>query len=195
MLPRSRTVLVAASAALLATLSGCALVTPRADEEPVSPIAQCVMGHTWTLDNADLGTQLLAELQRDHPEVTTVDVGGSKSIEWGEDHTVTIDSDLTITVTATTATPDQNLVLTQTQSGSATGRAYVDTDVAIPRNWNDEITVETTGQQADTALEALPWGLPATAFDDTVGWELTCDGGTMTLHPRGNGVVQRWTTG
>jgi hypothetical protein len=190
-----RTVLVAGSAAMLAGLAGCALVTPSVSEDPPSPIAQCVMGHTWSLDLADLGAQLLAEVQRDHPEVTAVDITGTKTIDWGVDSHVTIASDLRITVTATTATPDQPLTIVQTQAGTGTGRAYVDTDVAIPRNWKDEIEVDTVAEQAGAPLEAPPYALPITAFDDTVGWELTCDGGTMTLHPRGNGVVQRWTSG
>lgn len=195
MISRSRTALVASSAALLVGLSGCALVTPALDDDPPSPVAQCVEGHTWTLDVGDLGTQLLAQLQRDHPEVTAVEVSGAKSMEWGASSDVEITSDLTITVTATTPTPEQNLVLRQTQSGTANGRAYIDTDVAIPRKWTDDIVVETTGELAGAPVETLPYGLPSTAFDDTVGWELTCDAGTMTLHPRGNGIVQRWTTG
>ncbi len=189
---RSSTALVAGAAAVLATLSGCALVTPASTPAPRSPTAQCVIGPTWNLDTADLGVSLLAQLQADRPEVTAIEVTGTKTITWDQTSFATIDSDLTIIATTSTG-----LVLTQRQTGTAEGKAYIDTEVAIPRRWTNEIEVTTTAEQDGAVVDPIPYNLPPTAFDDTVGWELTCDASTstMTLHPRGDSIVQKWTTG
>ncbi|HWR85364.1 MAG TPA: hypothetical protein VN200_05155 [Rhodoglobus sp.] len=193
MFSTSRTAALAASAAMLTALSGCALVTPVSNEDPPSPVAQCVQGHTWSLDTADLGAQLLAEVQRDHPEVTGLEVSGAKTIEWTADDSVTMESDLSIRITAPAG--DQELVITQTQTGTGSGKAYVDADVAIPRRWKNEIEVQTVAEQGGAPLEAAPWGPPRSDFDDTTGWVLTCDGAAMTLQPRGTDLVQKWTAG
>jgi hypothetical protein len=191
MFSRSRTALVAASATLvMGGLSGCALLQPAVEEVVLSDIALCTMGHTWTLDTTDLATQLLTELQRDHA-VTAVDAAGTKTIEWGADNIVTVASDLTITVTAGTA--EAPTTLTQTQAGSASGKVYINGDIAIPRRWSSDIEIETTAESAGAELEQLPFTLPGTAFDDTVGLELTCDSTTLTVHPRGAAITQKWT--
>jgi hypothetical protein len=193
MFSRSRTALVAASATLvMGGLSGCALLQPTVEEVALSDIARCTMGHSWTLDTADLAAQLLTELQRDHP-VTAVDAAGTKTIDWGADSVVTVASDLAITVT--TGTAEAPTTLTQTQIGSAEGKVYINGDVAIPRRWSNDIEIETTAESAGAELEQLPFTLPNTAFDDTVGLELTCDGDTLTVHPRGSAITQKWTSG
>jgi hypothetical protein len=189
----SRAATAALSVAMLTALSGCALIEPPADDDPPSPVAQCVQGHTWTLDNADLAAQLLGLVQRDHPEASALEVTGTKTLDWKADDAVTIDSQLSIRIVATAG--DQELIITQTQTGTGSGRAYVDTDVAIPRRWTDEVEVQTAAEQAGAALEGPPWGPPNSHFDDTVGWVLTCDGTAMTLQPRGSDITQRWTTG
>lgn len=188
-------VAVAASAAVLFGLSGCGLFTPQTDEEPLSDIAKCVMGSNWTLDTADLSAKLLPELQRDFPTVTEVVTSGTKTIDWGTDFSLDVTSDLTITVTATSATPEQSVIVRQTQVGTASGKAYINTDVAIPRDWENNIEVETTAEDAGVVLETVPIALPKTAFDDTVGLVLTCEGSTMTVTPRGGAITQTWTAG
>jgi len=193
MFSRSRTVVVAASAALLAGLSGCSLLEPAVHEEVLSDVARCTMGHTWSLDTADLATQLLAELQKDHPDVTAVDANGTTTIDWGLDSTAELTADLTITVTAGTA--EQPTVITQTQNGTAGGKTYINADVAIPRSWKNKIDIKATAQNAGVALDEAPFGLPSTTLDDSVGLELTCDGGTLTIHPRGATITQKWTAG
>jgi hypothetical protein len=193
MFSRSRTALVAASATLLmGGLSGCALLQPPTEEVVLSDVARCTMGHTWTLDTADLATQLLAVLQRDHA-VTAVDAAGTKTIDWGMDNVVSLTSDLAITVT--TGTAEAPTTITQTQAGSAEGKVYINADVAIPRRWADDVEVETKAESGGAELEQVPFGLPNIAFDDTVGLELTCDGTTLTVHPRGSTITQKWTTG
>lgn len=190
---RSRTVVVAASAVLLAGLSGCSLLEPTVDEEVLSDVAQCAMGHTWSLDTADLASQLLTELQNDHPDVTAVDADGTTTIRWDLDSTTELTADLTITVTAGTA--EQPTVITRTQNGTAGGKAYITADVAIPRRWKNDVEVETTAQNAGVDLEAPPFEVPGTVLDDSVGLELTCDGGTLTIHPRGSAIIQKFTSG
>lgn len=193
MLLRSRIVFAAASSVLLATLSGCSLLEPAVEEEVLSDVALCTMGHTWQLDGVDLAAQLLAELQHDHPDVTAVEANGTVTLDWGDDSTVDLASDLTIVVTAGTA--EAPVVITETLQGTGGGRAYINADIAIPRGWENDVKVETTAQNAGVDLEAPPFVLPVTVIDDSVGLELTCDGGTLTIHPRGSKITQKFTTG
>jgi hypothetical protein len=188
---------VALPAALLVGLSGCALLDNTAAEEPLSGIAACALGHSWTLDTADLAEQIKTELTANHPEITAVTANGTQTLEWGLDSVMTVTTDYTVALTATTATPDQSLTITQTHQGTASGKAYINSDIAIPRNWKDKLEVATEGELAGAAVEAkdLAITIPATDFDDSVGLELTCDGGTMTTHPRGGVLTQKWTSG
>lgn len=190
---RSRIVFVAAATVSLVTLSGCSLLEPSVDEEVFSDVALCTMGHAWNLDTVDLAAQLLAELQHDHPDVTAVEANGTATLEWGDDSTVELASDLSIVVTAGTA--EAPIVITQNLVGTGGGKAYINADIAIPRSWQDDVEVETTAQNAGVDLEAPPFALPGTVIDDSVGLELTCDGGTLTIHPRGSAITQKWTTG
>jgi hypothetical protein len=184
---------IAATSALLVTLSGCALLEPAVDEEVLSDVALCTMGHTWSLDTADLAAQLLAELQKNHPDITAVDANGEVTLDWGTDSVVDMASDLTIVVTAGTA--EAPVVVTETLAGTGGGRTYINADVAIPRTWANDVEVETTAKNAGVDLEAPPFALPDTVIDDAVGLELTCDGNTLTIHPRGSKVIQKFTTG
>lgn len=190
---RSSTLATAGSVVLLAALSGCALVTPAASTETPSPMAQCAQGKTWTLDTADLGAKLLAQTQRSiRGDIATVEVTGSKTIEWRADSTVTMTSDLTITMVTG---GDNPVTVTQTQAGTATGTAYVQTDVAVPRKWKNDIAVQSAAEQGGAALDPVPFGPPNFALDDVVGWTMTCEGGAMTLTPRGGAITQNWTAG
>lgn len=184
---------IAAASVLLTTLSGCALLEPALDEEVPSDVALCTMGHSWTLDTADLATQLLAELQHNHPDVTAVEANGTATLDWGADSTVELASDLTIVVTAGTA--EAPVVITESLVGTGGGKAYITADIAIPRGWTNDVEVETTAQSAGVDLEAPPFEVPGTVLDDSVGLELTCDGGTLTIHPRGSAIIQKFTSG
>lgn len=195
MFSRSRLVAVAASVAVVFGLSGCGLFVPQVDEEPLSDIAQCAMGHTWTLDTTDLSAKLLAELQRDFPTVGEVVTTGSKVIEWGSDFGLDVTSDLTITITFTAPTPDQVVTVRQTQIGTASGTAFINTDVAIPRDWENGIEVETTADLGGVPQDRVGITVPPTAFDDTVGLILTCDGASLSITPRGASITQMWTAG
>lgn len=184
---------VAVAGSLLVTLSGCSLLEPAPHEEILSDVALCTMGHSWDLDTADLAAQLLAELQKKHPDVTAVEANGTATLDWGDDSTVELASELTIVVTAGTA--EAPIVITENLVGTSRGKAYINADIAIPRSWTNDVEVETTAQNAGVDLEAPPFALPGTVLDDSVGLELTCDGGTLTIHPRGSAITQKFTTG
>lgn len=178
---------------LIATLSGCSLVAPAVDAEAPSDVALCTMGHRWDLDTADLAAQVLTQLQDDHPDVTAVEANGTVTLDWDDDSTVELASDLSIVVTAGTA--EEPVVITEHQKGTGGGKAHINAEIAIPRAWRNDIEVETSAQKAGVELETVPFELPATVLDDSVGLELACDAGTLTIHPRGSAITQRWTTG
>jgi hypothetical protein len=121
---------------------------------------------------------------------------GKQTLDWSIRGDVVVDSDYTVTVTVSPAA-DQVTVATQTHKGKATAEAYIDAEVAIPRNWkNSTFKVDTkfvVNGAAPAADAADPFTIAATDFDDGVGLELTCDGTTMTTHPRGSEITQTWT--
>lgn len=181
------------SLALVASLSGCSLLDNSTTEEPLTGVAACALGHTWQLDMTDLGAQLLAELQRQKVPATEVVASGTQTIDWGTDSRLTLDSDFEIRITAPIAA-DQTITVVSTYGGSATGAAFINGEVAIPRDWKGaDQTSETVADNNGTPLETVPWAIPSVQIDDTVGLELTCDGSTMTIHPRGSKITQTWT--
>lgn len=187
--------LIALPAVLLFGLSGCSLLDNSGTAEPLSGVAACALGHTWTLDTADLAAQVLAELQKNHPEVTAATIDGTQTMTWNLDSTISLATDYSITVTANTATPDQPLTVVQTHEGESSGKSYINSDVGIPRNWKDTTELDTSVTPPLAADAALPFEIPRTDWDDSVGLELTCDAGVLTTHPRGAIVTQKWTTG
>lgn len=181
------------SLALVASLSGCSLVDSSTEPEPLTGVAACALGHTWQLDMADLGAQILAELQRQKVPASEVVASGTQTLDWGTDSRLTLDTDFEVRITAPIAA-DQTVTVVSTYGGSATGTAFINGEVAIPRDWKgDDQTVETVADNNGTPLETVPWAIPVVQIDDTVGLELTCDGSTMTVHPRGSKITQTWT--
>ncbi len=188
-----RTAMVAGSTAIVLALGGCSLLETGGSEEPLSGIAACALGHTWQLDFEDLAAKLTAELQAEGVPVVSVTAAGTQELEWTTQGHVDLTTDFDITITATPAA-DQTITIVQRHSGSATGAAYINGEVAIPRNWDGSAqNIETTGDNNGTPLESIPWEIPWTGIDDTVGLQLTCDGTTLTIHPRGEKIVQTWT--
>lgn len=184
---------VALSATVLLALSGCALLEPDTSDNELTGLEVCALGHSWALDTADLATQITDTLATNGVVLTSADVQGSQIMAWDTHSGMKITSDYTITLKSAPGA-DQVLTVVQTHKGEATGKAYISADVAIPRTWSaDDFTVDTVADNNGTALEELPYTIPTTDFDDSVGLELTCDGDTMTIHPRGSKYTLSWT--
>jgi hypothetical protein len=191
-----RATAVALPALLVFALSGCSLLVAADSGSTPTGIAACALGHTWSLDTKNLSAQVLTDLQKRGIPATTVTADGKQTLDWSIRGDVTIDSDYTLTVNVAPAA-DQLTVATQTHKGKATGQAYVNAEVAIPRNWKSStFKVDTkfvVNGAAPAADAPAPFTIVTTDFDDSVGLELTCDANTMTTHPRGGGITQTWT--
>lgn len=171
-------------------LAGCSLVEV-AEPTPLSGIAECSLGKTWQLDTAKLAEAVQAELlSRGVTVVAAAD--GSQTLTWGLDSKLVLDTDYTLTLSSGAA--DQLTVVTDKHSGKATGTAYINAEVAIPRDWDGTgLKSTTTATLNGAALEPVPYTLVNTDIDDSVGVELTCDGGTLTTHQRGSDITLTWT--
>jgi hypothetical protein len=173
----------------LGGLAGCSLVQ-TAPPAPLTGIAKCALGSTWSLDTGKLAEAVQAELLT-RGVTATVAPDGSQTLKWDIDGKVVLDTDYTLTLTSGAA--DQQTVVTDKHSGTSTGIAYINAEVAIPRNWDASgLNVKTTATLNGVALEALPYTLVQTDLDDSVGVELTCDGGTLTTHQRGSDLILTW---
>jgi len=180
------------TAALVPGLSACSLLTSTEGEAPLTGIAQCSLGHTWTTDMTDVAEQVKAALTADQISVTDVTATGTQTLEWSIEGHVVLTPDYTLTITTVPATV-QILTIKQTHSGKATGAAYISGEVAIPRKWDGTgVTIDTVADNNGTVVEDLPFAVPQTSFDDAVGLEITCSGDTLTIHPRGSDVTQTW---
>jgi hypothetical protein len=185
---------IAMTMGLVIGLSGCALATPSGGDEPLSGIAQCALGKTWKLDMSAIAEQIKANLVKKGIAVSNVVAEGDQTFSWTIDGRVDVATDYTVTVTSSPAA-DQVVVVTSTHNGPMTGKAYINGEVAIPRDWDATgLDVKTKATLGGQPLDPVPFALPKTDIDDAVGLELTCDGGTLTTHPRGTDITQTWTS-
>lgn len=183
---------VLATALLVPALAGCSLIEPPNAEVELSGLAACALGHTWTTDLDDAAEKISAELTNDQIVVTSVVAEGTQTLEWSIEGHVVLTPDYTITITTAPAA-DQVITIVETHSGVATGAAYINGEVAIPRKWDNTGThIDTVADNNGTILEELPFPIPTTTFDDGVGLELTCSGDTLSIHPRGAAITQIW---
>lgn len=179
--------------ALLASLSGCALIEPAVSQDPPSAMETCALGSVWALDLTLLEEQVTAALTGDRVKVTAVDAQGSQSLDWSSKSDLVITTDYTVTVTVEPKA-EQIIAITEVHRGSARGKAYINGDVAIPRDWEGgDFTLEDTATNNGEAMETVPYAMPRLVIDDSVGLEMTCTDGTMTIHPRGSDVTLTYT--
>jgi hypothetical protein len=172
-------------------LSGCALVQTSADK-PLTGLEACALGKAWKLDMQDLTAKLTEELAGRGVTLTAATAEGDTTFEWDLESKVVVTSDYTITLTSAPA-EGQVLTVTSRHTGTSTGIAYINSDVAIPRDWDGTgLDVTVTADNNGTAVDPLPYELPNLDIDDSVGIELTCDGGTMTTHQRGSDITLTW---
>lgn len=193
---RARGVRVASAlvltAALMPGLTACSALTSTEGEQPLSGLALCALGHTWTTDLTDAATQVKASLTGDQVPVTNVTSTGTQTLEWSIEGHVVLTPDYTLTITTAPA-EGEVVTVKQTHSGKATGAVYINGEVAIPRKWDGTgVNVDVVADNNGTVLENPPFDIPDTSFDDSVGLELTCNGDTLTIHPRGSDVTQTW---
>ena len=196
MLTARRAAIAALPALLVFGLTGCSLLVAKDADSTPTGVAACALGHTWELDTADLATQVLATLKRTVPTASDVKVDGTQSMAWDANGDIKITTDYTLTATVTPAA-DQVTTATQTHKGTASGKAYINAEVAIPRNWVDSDFTVTTKYVINGVEKAEkdpdPFVIEKTDFDDSVGVELTCDGTKLTTHPRGTQLTQTWS--
>ena len=186
-----RLAIAAVATTMAAGLAGCSLVE-AAPPAPLTGIAACALGKTWNLDMPKLAEAVTAELAT-RKVTATVAAEGSQTIKWGLDGKLTMDTDYTLTLTSGTA--EAPTIVVDKHSGKTTGTAYINAEVAIPRDWDATgLNVDTTATVAGVAAETLPYELKNTDIDDSVGVELTCDAGTMTTHQRGSDLILTWTS-
>ena len=191
--PARRVGALALAATLAVGMSGCGLVQQGNAEKPLTGIAACALGKTWNLDMTDLAAQLQQELSL-RGVATTVTVTGTETLAWDLDSSVILDADYTVTGVQN---PAEASVLTvkDVHSGTSTGVAYINAEVAIPRNWDATgLTVTSTADLDGAPVDPIPYAFFKTDIDDLVGLELTCDAGTMTITPRGSDLVLKWTS-
>jgi hypothetical protein len=176
----------------LPLLSGCSLLSSTADEQPLTGVALCALGNTWTIDLEDVAVQVQEALTADQIPVTAVTATGSQTLDWSLESQVLLTPDYTLTITTAPAA-DQVLTIKQTHSGTATGAVYINGAVAIPRKWDGTaVNITTVADNNGTTVEDLPFPVPQTSIDDSVGLEITCDADTLTVHPRGSSITQIW---
>ena len=188
---RASTLLLAV--ALLPSLSACSLLTTSEGQAPLTGIAMCALGHTWTTDLEDAAAQVKAALIAEQVPVTDVIATGTQTLEWSIEGRVVLTQDYAVTITTAPAA-DQVVTVVETHSGTATGAAYINGEVAIPRKWDGTgVNVDTVADNNGTILEDVPFAIPNTSFDDSVGLEITCEAQTLTIHPRGSDLTQTGT--
>lgn len=194
MFSTQRATSVVLSAAIVVGLGGCSLIEPQGTVVPLTGLAACAQGNTWNLDMTKLAEAVKADIAAQGVEVD-VATSGKQSMTWEINGDVVIDSAYTLTMTSVPA-PDQVQTVTTTHTGPATGASYIDDNVAIPRDWDGTGTViKTVGDINGEPLDPVPYTVLNADLDDSVGVELTCDGDTLTTHPRDGSITQTWSKG
>lgn len=185
---------VVLSAAIIVGLSGCSLIEPQGTVVPLTGIQACAQGNTWNLDMTKLAEAVKANIGAQGVDAQ-VATGGNQTMTWAIDGSVVIDSAYTLTITSTPAA-GQVQTITTTHTGTATGASYIGDNIAIPRDWDATGTViKSVGNIDGAPLDPIPFSVLNADLNDSVGVELTCDGNTLTTHPRDGSVIQTWKKG
>ncbi len=188
-----RCVALLATALIVPALAGCSLLESPTSEVELSGLAACALGHTWTTDLNDAAEKISTELTNDKIPVTSVTAEGTQTLEWSVEGHAVLTPSYTITITTAPAA-DQVITIVETHSGKASGAIYINGEVGIPRKWDGTgAHIDTVADNNGAALEELPFPIPKTSFDDSVGLELTCEADTLSIHPRGAAITQLWS--
>lgn len=185
---RSKRALAVGVAVLAMTaLSGCQLLTANAPVRTPTAIEACATGHVWELDTAVLAESAKVSMN-ERGLAVTVAVAGSQTLTWDEDFSMAFETDLTFTGTLDAG--PAGFVETYTANGTSTGRAFFSGDMAIPRDWTEDLEITETATQdgapADLVFRWIPlW------INDTVGLKATCSGDQLQLAARQGHLI--WT--
>jgi hypothetical protein len=175
---RSRSVAIAAAAALLVSLTGC---TPPTPPHPHSLVgATCLPGH-WLADLDDLSQQL-ADSLGDKYDVTAHGNTGTQEMIFTAGHGLTVVNHFTLDVTAAT---EQGITVETAQNHDGTlhmtwalrGRELTLTSID-PGDYQVSTTISVNGQAAQSTPVTLPDGA---GFADPI--EAVCVGHGLTLDP------------
>lgn len=186
---RKRAIVAATASGLLAlaTLSGCQLLTANVPVHTPTALEACATGHVWELDTTALEASAKTSMNERGLGVT-VTVAGSQRLTWNPDFTMSFETDLTFTGTIDGGNP--GFVETYTAKGQSSGLAMFSSDIAVPRDWTEDLEVTETATQdgapADLVFRWIPlW------VNDTVGLKTTCSAEQLQLAARQGHLV--WT--
>jgi hypothetical protein len=188
--PIRTTAAIAATGALalaLATLTGCQLFVAQAPVQTPTALEACATGKTWQLDTAALQESAKVSMVERGLGVT-VAVTGTQEFTWDTDFNMSFDTDLTFTGTVDGGTP--GFVETYTAKGTSTGLAYLSGEIAVPRDWNEDLVVTTTATQDGAVVDPTFTWIPLWV-DDTVGLRTTCTPDQLKFEARQGHLV--WT--
>ena len=184
---RASAALVATGALALTSLTGCQLFVAQAPVKTPTALEACATGHTWQLDTAALQESAkVSMVERGYG--VTVAVAGTQQLTWDTDFRMSFDTDLTFTGTIDGGTP--GFVETYTAKGTSSGRAFISGEVAVPRDWTEDLTVETISTQDGAPADPIYTWIPLW-IDDTVGLRTTCTADQLQFEARQGHLV--WT--
>ena len=202
---RTTATALAIPAVLILLLAGCAAGSGETDAgalpdgaEPTGATEDldggndgtgCPFG-VWSLDTADLGTQLEAYLEESSGQENTVTMDGTQTLEWGADGAAEFSTALTVTI-LTSLDDGLEMTITQVHSGGSSGElAYADGE-AIPSNWDGEgyvvtstVTIAGVPTESDTPIDGF--------FATSQPMQIGCDGGDLYTYTEPSFVTQRW---
>jgi hypothetical protein len=182
---------------LVIALAGC---TPPSDADGADDgaaasggsLAECVMGHTWNADVPDMAAQLLTQLQSNGSPATSTAGVGTQTLTWGEDGSVTLDTNYTFTVVSPLS---DGLIMTmnQTHAGPSVGMLELDGSTATPVDWDPSGYVVTTMIDINGTATEMEFPIPDTALTEDAVLEVTCEGNAMTTFATAGFVTTHWT--
>ena len=184
---RTTAALAATGALALATLTGCQLFVAQSPVKTPSALEACATGHTWQLDTAALQESARVSMVERGLGVT-VTIAGTQQLTWDTEFNMAFDTDLTFTGTIDAG--PAGFVETYTVNGTSGGRAYLSGEVAVPRDWSEDLDVETTATQDGAPVDPTFTWIPLW-IDDTVGLRTTCTADQLTFEARQGHLV--WT--
>lgn len=195
-LPISNTLRLIVPGFLVIALAGCTSPSGTDDAPDGAPaaggtVAECVQGHTWDADVADMAAQLLVQLQSNGSPATSTTGVGTQTLSWGMDGAVVLDTDYTFTVVAPLS---DGLIMTmnQTHAGPTTGTLALDGNIATPTDWDRSGYLVTTVIDINGTATEMEFPIPEDGLGD-VALEVTCEGNAMTTFAPAGFVTTKWT--
>lgn len=182
-----RTTAAIVAVGALATLTGCQLFVAQSPVRTPTALEACATGHTWQLDTTALQDSAKVSMIERGLGVT-VTITGTQQLTWDNDFRMAFDTDLTFTGTVDGGTP--GFVATYTANGTSGGRAFLSGEVAVPREWSEDLAIEASATQDGAPVDPTFTWTPLW-IDDTVGLRTTCTADQLQFAARQGHLV--WT--